>query len=168
VTGRYTKTFSVLFFIFLFYFLFFLALHYHFICVLYFVLCVCMVLISMNLKIIVLLFIRFALHYYFILCFALLRFYVSLHYVLPALQFVCACLICMNMYVLLVAVCKCIVCFYVIFIYVGSKAHCELMLYCLCLADFKYNLFIYLFINITDHNQNEVICTFRFVHSVMY
>ena len=56
--------------------------------------------------------------------------YVSLHYVLPALQFNCACLIFMNMYVLLVSVCKCIV-------YVGSKAHCELMLYCLCLADFK-------------------------------
>ena len=72
----------------------------------------------------------------FILCFALLCFYVSLHYVLPALQCICACLIFMNMYVLLVAVCKCIVCFYVIFIYVGSKAHCELMLYCLCLADF--------------------------------
>ena len=86
---------------------------------------------------IVLLFILFALHYYFILCFALLCFYVSLHYVLPALQFICACLIFMNMYVLLVAVCKCIVCFYVIFKYVGSKAHCELMLYCLCLADFK-------------------------------
>ena len=86
---------------------------------------------------IVLLFILFALHYYFILCFALLCFYVSLHYVLPALQFICACLIFMYMYVLLVAVCKCIVCFYVIFIYVGSKAHCELMLYCLCLADFK-------------------------------
>ena len=73
----------------------------------------------------------------FILCFALLSFYVSLHYVLPALQFICACLIFMNMYVLLVSVCKCIVCFYVIFIYVGSKVHCELMLYCLCLADFK-------------------------------
>jgi len=29
----------------------------------------------------------------FILCFALLCFYVSLHYVLPALQFNCACLI---------------------------------------------------------------------------
>jgi hypothetical protein len=52
-----------------------------------------------------------------ITCFALLCFYVSLHYVLPALQFICACLIFMNMYVLLVAVCKCIVCFYVIFIY---------------------------------------------------
>jgi hypothetical protein len=77
----------------------------------------------------------------FILCFALPCFYVSLHYVLPALQFNCACLIFMNMYVLLVSVCKCIVCFYVIFIYVGSKAHCELMLYCLCLADFKSNLF---------------------------
>ena len=40
----------------------------------------------------------------FILCFALLCFYVSLHYVLPALQFNCACLIVMNMYVLLVSV----------------------------------------------------------------
>jgi hypothetical protein len=49
----------------------------------------------------------------------------SLHYVLPALQFICACLIFMNMYVLLVAVCKCIVCFYVIFIYVGSKAKAQ-------------------------------------------
>jgi hypothetical protein len=45
----------------------------------------------------------------FILCFALLCFYVSLHYVLPALQFNCVCLIFMNMYVLLVSVCKCIV-----------------------------------------------------------
>ena len=84
----------------------------------------------------------FALHYYFIcvlyfvLCFAV--FYVSLHYVLPALQFNCAFLIFMNMYVLLVSVCKCIVYdFYVLFIYFGSKAHRELMLYCLCLADFK-------------------------------
>ena len=34
----------------------------------------------------------------FILCFALLCFYVSLHYVLPALQFNCACLIVMHMY----------------------------------------------------------------------
>jgi hypothetical protein len=50
-----------------------------------------------------------ALHYHFILCFALLCFYVSLHYVLPALQFNCACLIFMNMYVLLVSVCTCIV-----------------------------------------------------------
>jgi hypothetical protein len=38
----------------------------------------------------------------FILCFALLCFYVSLHYVLLALQFNCACLIFMNMHVLLV------------------------------------------------------------------
>ena len=34
----------------------------------------------------------------FILCFALLCCYVSLHYVLPALQFICACLIFMNIY----------------------------------------------------------------------
>jgi hypothetical protein len=47
--------------------------------------------------------------------------YVSLHYVLPALQFICACLIFMNMYVLLVSVCKCIVCFYVIFITAPHK-----------------------------------------------
>ena len=33
-------------------------------------------------------------------CFTLLCFYVLLHYVLPALQFNCACLIFMNMYVL--------------------------------------------------------------------
>jgi hypothetical protein len=45
----------------------------------------------------------------FILCFALLCFYVSLHYVLPTLQFNCACLIFMNIYLLLVSVCKCIV-----------------------------------------------------------
>jgi hypothetical protein len=82
----------------------------------------------------------------FIFCFALLCFYVSLHYVLPALQFICACLIFMNMYVLLVAVCKCIVCFYVIFIYVGSEAHCELI-YIVCVLPTlnKTYLFIYLF-----------------------
>jgi len=74
----------------------------------------------------------------FIFCFALLCFYVSLHYVLLALQFNCAFLIFMNMYVVLVSVCKCIVYgLYVLFIYVGSKAHRELMLYCLFLADFK-------------------------------
>ena len=54
----------------------------------------------------------FALLFYLCALFCALLFcvfYVSLHYVLPALQFNCACLIFMNMYVLLVSVCKCIV-----------------------------------------------------------